>query len=250
MTKFDIGWLAGIIDAEGCIRAAQNPASVRGFVQINMNHVPTLKKAQVIVRELTGRKHKLIPDRTNRSYRLCVQSKHKISQLLRPLVPFLTAKRAQAELLLDVLPRNDASGILKLQQMKRNPEPSRIAEGVETVPGELQDEDIGWLAGVIDGDGSFLYRGRNCGFMLGNTSLWLLDKARILIAQITGELRPILEGARPKPHHNQPYYIHTGKRLVLDKLVSVLYEHLVEKRDAALAVTLKPRRPKRQSATV
>lgn len=247
MTKSDIGWLAGLIDAEGCLRAHQNPVSVRGVVVIGMNHVPTMKKAQALIWELTGRKHKLIPDRSNRSYKLCVQSKGKIAKLLPPLVPHLTAKRRQAELLLDTLTRNDSWGVEELRRLKRNPEPSRNAEGVETVPGEPTDEDIGWLAGVIDGDGSFMARGGSCGLSIGNTSTALLQKARRIIFQLTGESRPIVARPRQKPHYSTPYYVFTGKRRVLDQVVIATYEHLVEKKTSALAVVLKPRRLKRQS---
>ncbi|MGD9643968.1 MAG: LAGLIDADG family homing endonuclease [Elusimicrobiales bacterium] len=108
MTDVELGWLAGLIDGEGCItltRAHQRD-SIRPILQITNTSLPLLEKAQRLIEELSGKRPniKIQSNRGKFGYRTCyiiqIRRHATIASVLRALTPHMVAKREQTELVL------------------------------------------------------------------------------------------------------------------------------------------------------
>ena len=105
----DIAWLAGLVDGEGCLsyysRASKNPKHNRGYtprLSISMFTPEAITKAAKMV----GAKSVITRTLYRTNKRTCYTvnaSGPRLRILLEGLLPYLTTKKEQAEILLDAL---------------------------------------------------------------------------------------------------------------------------------------------------
>jgi hypothetical protein len=106
----DLAWLAGIIDGEGSIGVGyrESKNSYQTQIQLENTNVALMDRAVSIAESvgvnprLTTRvKNQLKNPKWKVSYRYCITKHSEIELLLQALIPHLTAKKAQAILLLE-----------------------------------------------------------------------------------------------------------------------------------------------------
>jgi hypothetical protein len=120
----ELGWLAGIMDGEGTIGMSRvltaskckNP-SYRPIFQIANTDIRILNRASEILYSVCGvasyivianrRKAENINKPWKTGYRLQIHVQRRIARVLPMLIPYLTAKREQAEILLAYCSRRD-----------------------------------------------------------------------------------------------------------------------------------------------
>lgn len=111
MNVLRVAWLAGLTDGDGCITAYWQSSKRwkvwRPVWRLQLSCLKTVKAAQAIVRELTGRNYKIQqyqpPGNTKLTYGIQVQRKAAALKLLETLEPFLVTKQEQARLVTGLL---------------------------------------------------------------------------------------------------------------------------------------------------
>lgn len=233
MTTEELAWLAGYIDSEGCFYARMTPKSVRGSFKIASKSLASMKKAQALIREIIGRKPKLNEDRRSRAFQLQVGCKKALYRLLPVLEPFLIGKREQALTLRRAIVRNDRREVDLLKSQKRYPDPNDgFVEGAETRPGALNPEEAGWLAGLLDGDGSLTcapptIRLEMCTFKDVQRSASLISK---LVGKPVRVKKRVFSNSKWRPTFGWK----TRNRKTIEEIVKAVCIHLSEKQTAAL----------------
>lgn len=108
MTDFELGWLAGLMDGEGCITMTRNNGkNLMPMVQVTNTNLDLMEKAKEIMELLAGREINIHSQnmRGKRGYRNCyyiaVRNQLGVSRILTALLPHLVAKKVQAELVLE-----------------------------------------------------------------------------------------------------------------------------------------------------
>jgi len=240
----DIGYLTGLIDSEGCLCFRNDKGRLRGLIKIAMKDTRPLKFAAEIIRQIVGKKPKLSYCKSNDSYSIAVSGKNAIIRLLQRIRKHLVTKQEEAWLLLHGLRFNDPEVVDLLKWTKRNPEPSRIAEGAETRRGALSDYETGWLAGMIDGDGFV-------GTHPPEIKLELSHRRGVnyytsLIERLCSDYKCHVRTRHFKnPKWRDVCVTRTRKRSVIDRIVEATYSHLLEKRERALGAAVANRHKER-----
>jgi hypothetical protein len=124
MTDIELGWLTGLIDGEGCVTVTRmflrHP---QPLIQITNTDTALMEKAAYLLGELCGKKPAIHPQnmRGKYGYRpvyyLAVRNHAGVSRILTALAPYLIAKKAQAERILEYVtarlatPRKSRRGV-------------------------------------------------------------------------------------------------------------------------------------------
>lgn len=101
----DLAWLAGIVDGEGSIGSYYHGASRVPTVKVSVynSNWPLVKRVISIIHAITKRrvtaseKPRVRKGKNLRVWQVVVNRKSSADQLLRILIPYMTAKRPQAE---------------------------------------------------------------------------------------------------------------------------------------------------------
>lgn len=120
----DLGWMAGLMDGEGCISLYQRNRYGKGwdyFVQISNTNPAIIKKSVDIIVSVTGSMPYVRLDRIrgNRRPGFCIvlNRKDQIVSFLSAIRPYLTGKAAEADVLLYAIQhkgfRQPAIGMLR-----------------------------------------------------------------------------------------------------------------------------------------
>jgi hypothetical protein len=104
MTDIELGWVAGIVDGEGCIHISklQSVPTCRSPVyrlvlRVTMGHLPTVQRLHTLTGQGTVQKHAPRGPQTNASYTwMCQQLQ--TAAILRQLRPYLVTKAVEADL--------------------------------------------------------------------------------------------------------------------------------------------------------
>ena len=122
---------------------------------------------------------------------------------------------------------------------------------MRTIPSEPTKEDIGWLAGILDGEGSIVFSKRKkwpriaYGINLVNTNLEMMEKANSIIARLCHDLEGTPIKISSKNYANNPfntvsrkecYQITIRRQTWIVRILGVLLPHLTEKRAKASAL--------------
>ena len=239
-------WLAGLIDAEGCIRAfrsTSNKNTVRGAIQLSMVDVEPLRKAACVYREIYGKKPKIICSKLPSgkiNYRIIVYCKNQLRKVVYTLGKYLEGKKAEAYELLNAISQQTQANIDRLKYLKRNPEPScNYAEGVETRQGAPTDEELDWLAGFLDGDGSINYKCHQITFT--NTNKANIDKVISIVKRLTG-YSPKVYIKEAVGNWRKRWQVTICNREACDTLLKALLPQLTNKLPAACLFLASPHR--------
>ena len=111
MEQKDLGYLAGIIDGEGsisinCLTRLNNTKNYRAYVSVTNTNNELLLVCKALLEELAEKplSVQLIDQRGRRPvYRLREQSKRGVHKILLAVLPYLVAKKKQAEEVLNFL---------------------------------------------------------------------------------------------------------------------------------------------------
>lgn len=154
----DVAWLAGVVDGEGYIGACQTKgAPIKCDFAINNCSLDLLEKAKRIVQSLTYRSYTIhrCSDKKGRNFvfhSFRVSDQKGIWLVCRAILPYLTAKRPQAQAMIEFcesrfLNRHTREGysaweqsiVPRLQQLKKagyTPHPGRV-ETERVAPGDV-----------------------------------------------------------------------------------------------------------------
>jgi len=252
-----LGWLAGLMDAEGCFhlrRHGTRPNSVVVTVTVGLVHRPAMDLVRSLIAQIIGSEPNLdvrAPKQSERGaqrefYSITVSGKDKVFALLTALCPLLRGKRIEAHLALDVVGRarmerhyraTDADfEIQRLSsEIKRGtPGAKQKALALVPVPPPAPPASSAWLAGMLDGDGSLgllrLERGSRAYFqptiVFGGADLEAIEDLRDMIGRdLVTEMtrRPPRGGAREffsfgiLREHMRPFLVRLEPSLVVKK---------------------------------
>lgn len=119
LTKFEKGYLAGIIDGEGCIRINRRPRASNGrmvywmFVSVTNTDIKIINWLNERIPAFTGKCHRSFKDRNRKPcFQWILTGNRKVRIFCKELAPFLVSKKNQAELI--------AKGYLLLTDEKRD----------------------------------------------------------------------------------------------------------------------------------
>lgn len=103
ISQTDISWLAGIIDADGCVYANRRGPHGRGIcyrIEVGTDDARPMREVKKIVSELTGSKYRFYTKKSNPTFLYFSISRKRDLQVLLPhIIPYLRFKKTQAELL-------------------------------------------------------------------------------------------------------------------------------------------------------
>lgn len=122
LTPIEAAWLAGFIDADGCIRLSKgfknekkDQHSLIPQVTVHNTCVVTLNRVAALVERVIGSTktsaRKRISVKHSKMYNVEVMGMKRCEPLLRVLLPHLVTKRLEAELLLQFIGRRKTIGI-------------------------------------------------------------------------------------------------------------------------------------------
>jgi len=122
---------------------------------------------------------------------------------------------------------------------------------MRTIPSEPTQADIGWLAGILDGEGSIVFSKRKrhpriaYGINLVNTNMELMEKANNIIARLCKDLEGTPIKISTKAYATNPfgttvrkqcYQITIRRQTWIVRILGILLPHLTEKRVKASAL--------------
>ena len=142
--RADIGYLAGIIDGEGCLSIAVAKREDSAFklnIKPILNITNTDRKLIEAVQTILGKlgiknrvsRYHAAPNRRSDGYRIHVTSPEELARILPVLIPYLISKRRRAELILAyVLKRRRKLRMFKSgsKQSRYGPEEFSMAERI------------------------------------------------------------------------------------------------------------------------
>lgn len=103
MTRAERGWLAGIIDGEGCIFARMKGNVAQVTVNISNNHPRIIERSRRMVEEITGQ----LPHVIDKAERPCkyfqISAIDAVQKVLECVHPHLEGKKEQALVALEYL---------------------------------------------------------------------------------------------------------------------------------------------------
>lgn len=101
----------------------------------------------------------------------------------------------------------------------------------------MDDVDIGWLAGIIDGEGSISMTITNKRVYTPWVTIYNTDEKIILkvqsLLESIGVSKPVHKFGRKNPHHKPSYHIQISKHAEIKLLLDLVVPHLSGKRERA-----------------
>lgn len=122
MTDLQKGWLAGIIDGEGCITiykgSTKGHLAVRTDIRVESTDLPMIELCASLMGEAVGRhltigKPLMRPSSTRPAWRVQIHRKGELLQFLEFIASALVTKRREAELVIQYLRRSCAEKYYK-----------------------------------------------------------------------------------------------------------------------------------------
>ena len=98
----------------------------------------------------------------------------------------------------------------------------------------FSNEEIAWLAGIIDGEGSWEFKDRDryryCRIIIGNTSLEIIERCKIIIEKIINHDIKVYNWKRKKKC--KPFFsIELARREDVYAIIKICYPYLVNKKE-------------------
>lgn len=258
MDDFDAGWLAGLIDAEGCICAyLPKGKGMTRAIGINMTDIRPLRRVAELVHTITGKKPKIrnYTKHTKGFFRVAVSSMSGIRRLLRVLLPHFVIKKDQASLMWRLVTRDPRAEISEeeqaivqsLKEAKRNLDPRpKDGQGLETIQGDsgyLNQKCLGWLSGLLEGDGCIYFSHYPTGVIptisLGLVSLPGVRRAAEIMSALGKHPITIRPDNKGKPNHWQnKWRISTRRKRTIMPVILSCFRGWREKRHRAVLATM------------
>jgi len=251
MTKVELGWLAGLLDAEGCFFARQNDNcnTTMGIIKLTMTEIEPMRKAATIFWQIIGKKPKIHAKK--KIYTIVIGKKNAICRVVLAIAPYLIGKKKEAAVLLRAITYNDPDDVALLRRLKRQPEPSRtwpkwLAEGQET--GREWDVGwFGWLAGFLDGDGSIVTSPPTV--RVSGSNRWNIQAVKSICQKLaTNHRMPRIRKRTFKNIKWRPEYSwQIRHRKMIERIAAVTFRQLTTKKNKMLEAVFAPSHPKVQS---
>lgn len=240
-----IGWFAGLFDGDGTIRfGIDNKNRLYTQMVVELNDEETVNTADTILTQAVGYKVSRFSRvcrsgfSKNPKYGLRVQARHPLVKVLEALLPYVILKRRKMEAVSEVLKRT-----LTVDQKTRDPlltfRPSdqdrKLIElfhgrrDFDPVTDVDSKDELGWLAGMIDAEGSFILTEKNILFAINMTSRYAMSKVAAYIEKFCGFSCKVYDKNVVSSVSKQPqFYIHV-RRTQLQMLLDAIIPHLVTK---------------------
>jgi len=110
VSQNDLAWLAGLIDADGCVYANTRGKNGKGIcyrIEVGTDDARPMREVKRIVTEITGAKHRFYNKQSNPTFiYFSVFRKGDLKKLIPAILPFLRFKKTQAELLSTIVSRS------------------------------------------------------------------------------------------------------------------------------------------------
>lgn len=243
-TEKDYAYIAGLLEAEGsfCIAKLKQKSRRRyryaTTISVGMKERPAI---DFLV--------KVFPtaiNQTSQTYFIRYASL-KTKEILNKIYKYLTFKRSQANILLQIIDYKEEYGGTQKKMSNTYEElknllskTRKIIESLETpcnypIFSAPQEITLSYLAGIIDGEGSFGIYSSDNGTVKASFSIWMTNLASIkLLSQVFGgNIQFYVRGTKTRP----AFVVRLASNLIngdLDKFLSSILPYLKLKKEQAL----------------